>query len=116
VLAYGFRGRVGGRSSANNFIVGSPGGTIASPKEAYKGGVRGTIASPKEAYKGGVRGTTASLLTPDEERKSNPNKLAYWMQKTGGRSNAAYTLYKRHKQAVRRGGGSAPGRAPQKEL
>ena len=38
-----------------------------------------------------------------KENQNNPNKLAYWMKKTGGRSNAAYTLYKRQKQANRRG-------------
>jgi hypothetical protein len=38
-----------------------------------------------------------------KENKSNPNKLAYWMRKTGGRKNAAYTMLKRQKQGQRRG-------------
>lgn len=47
--------------------------------------------------------TSSSSSGSNRTAPAPPGSLNFFMQKTGGRKNAAYTLYKRYKQAQRRG-------------
>jgi hypothetical protein len=78
-----------GQNDVSGAISRAAGVTAAKGKNPYASSAATTSAAAKQ-----------KMLS---ENKSNPNKLAYWMQKTNGRKNAAYTLFKRQNQANRRG-------------
>lgn len=65
--------------------------------------------SAKPNRVGDKRGAVANKSRAGAENKDGkkmpavPGTLNYFMQKTGGRKNAAYTMYKKYKQAQRRG-------------
>ena len=63
----------------------------------------GINASRRGANKGGaVPPGAASMQGGDAE--AGPDKLAYWLLKTKGRKNAAYTMWKRHRRGAHPGG------------
>lgn len=60
---------------------------------------RGDEDKSKGAAQTGVGGSAQG----EKRAPAVPGTLNYFMQKTGGRKNAAYTMYKKYKQAQRRG-------------
>lgn len=88
--------------------VSTPKGVVAQKRDEAEAGVNmggsrqvgsRTSSSSGSAGKAGVGGTSQG----EKRAPAVPGTLNYFMRKTGGRKNAAYTMYKKYKQAQRRG-------------